>query len=182
MTEGAVVAVRETWPLSVDVSELLRIPGSSIAVRSTSPAEGFALVLAEVDEGSDLQIDLLLEALVDGVHVSGSVEAAVTLRCRRCLREIHERRRVDVDELASYPGEERDDAYPIAERRIDLGPMMRDVVVGQLPTDPLCRTDCRGLCPVCGRDRNEADCGHDDGPQDVRWGPLAELRDRLMGG
>jgi ribosomal protein L32 len=52
-----------------------------------------------------------------------------------------------------------DDLYPIVDDTIDLGPMVRDAIVLELPMAPLCRDDCRGLCPQCGADRNESECG-----------------------
>jgi uncharacterized protein len=48
-----------------------------------------------------------------------------------------------------------------------------------LPDKILCRIDCAGLCPVCGRDLNLDPHGHDDEELDTRWAALSELRDRL---
>jgi uncharacterized protein len=52
---------------------------------------------------------------------------------------------------------------------------VRDAIVLELPMAPLCRDDCRGLCPQCGADRNEADCGC-VAPADPRWANLDVLR------
>ena len=52
---------------------------------------------------------------------------------------------------------------------------MRDAIVLELPMAPLCREDCRGLCPQCGADRNEAECGC-VAPRDPRWANLDVLR------
>jgi uncharacterized protein len=52
-------------------------------------------------------------------------------------------------------------------------------VIVELPMAPVCRGDCRGLCPVCGADRNDTDCGHGDTPADPRWAALDALRERL---
>ena len=53
------------------------------------------------------------------------------------------------------PSPDDDELYPIADDTIDLGPLVRDAIVLELPSAPLCRPDCRGLCPHCGADRNE---------------------------
>lgn len=177
------VAKRETPPLSVDVSELLRAPGSGLRVTRASRIEGLGVSLAQVRPGSDIEIDLALDALVDAVHITGSVSAATQTRCGRCLTEIDDEIVVDVSEIAVYPdGDlEDEDAYPIVEGQLDLEPMIRDVIIEALPFAPLCRPDCNGLCPTCGADRNEIDCGHDRDPVDIRWAALDALRDRLEG-
>ena len=68
-----------------------------------------------------------------------------------------------------------DDLYPITDDTIDLGPLVRDAIVLELPMAPLCREDCLGLCPQCGADRNEAECSC-VAPRDPRWANLDVLR------
>jgi uncharacterized protein len=75
---------------------------------------------------------------------------------------------------ANEPPED-DDMYPIVDDRVDLGPLVRDAIVLELPMAPLCRDDCAGLCPVCGANRNEGDCGC-VAPRDPRWANLDVLR------
>jgi uncharacterized protein len=183
MAEGVLSALRDSQPLSVDVSDLLRTPGATKRVRHGSKMEGLAVPLAWVRDDSEVMIDLRLDALVDGVHVSGSIEGDVTRECRRCLTDVEEHVSLAVSEVFAYPGDEDGDeeAYPIADERIDLGPLVRDVVVLALPLNPLCRPDCKGLCPVCGVQRNDVDCGHSGEPTDIRWGPLEDLRRRMEG-
>jgi uncharacterized protein len=55
----------------------------------------------------------------------------------------------------------------------------RDVIALELPDQILCRPDCAGLCPVCGKDLNEEPHEHADVELDPRWSALEELRDRL---
>ena len=145
--------------------------------------EGLEVPLARVQEGSELQLDLRLDALVDGIRARGSVEGEVTVACRRCLTDVAQHTLVNIDELFVGEGEAvaDDQAYPLADEAVDLEPMLRDAIVLSLPSNPLCRPDCKGLCPVCGADRNELDCGHDGGRVDIRWGPLADLRRRMEG-
>lgn len=181
MAEGALITLRDTQPLSVDVSELLRRPGATLRLKRTVRMEGLTVPLARV-EGSDLTLDLRLDALADGLNLSGTVEGDLAFECRRCLTDVHERARWTVAEVFAEESDEDDpDAYPVIDESIDLEPMLRDAIVLALPANPLCRPDCKGLCPVCGADRNTTDCGHDAGRVDVRWGPLETLRERLEG-
>ena len=66
------------------------------------------------------------------------------------------------------------DANALGEDGIDLAPVVRDVVIAALPIRNLCRPDCKGLCPKCGADLNQADCGCDREVVDPR---LAALKD-----
>jgi len=87
---------------------------------------------------------------------------------------------VEVDELFLHRGEGHEgETYEIAGETIDLVPLVRDAIVLALPMNPLCRADCKGLCPVCGADRNRVDCGHTGERVDIRWGPLAGLREQM---
>jgi len=67
----------------------------------------------------------------------------------------------------------------LQDDRLDLSAWARDAVALALPDQILCREDCAGLCPVCGRDLNVEPHEHEDEGGDDRWAKLAELRDRL---
>jgi len=67
----------------------------------------------------------------------------------------------------------------VKDDQLDLTAWARDALVLELPDKILCREDCAGLCPVCGRDFNDAPHQHDDEELDSRWAALSELRDRL---
>jgi DUF177 domain-containing protein len=63
--------------------------------------------------------------------------------------------------------------------RLDLSAWAHDSVALALPEQILCRSDCAGLCPFCGKDLNAEPHEHDEDETDARWAALAELRDRL---
>jgi uncharacterized protein len=67
----------------------------------------------------------------------------------------------------------------VADDRLDLSGWARDALSLMLPDKILCRPDCAGLCPVCGRDLNAEPHEHEEEKDDPRWAALAELRDRL---
>ena len=180
MVQGALIAVRNLPLLSVDVSELLRRPGASERLETDKALAGIEVPLARIREGSSLHLDLRLEALVDGIHVSGPVEGHVTIECRRCLKEFDRSLTVDLDDVFFYPGEATDDdGYRVEGEAIDLEPAVRDAVMLALPLNPLCTDGCKGLCATCGADLNETDCGHSQGPVDIRWTGLEQLRRSL---
>jgi uncharacterized protein len=162
--------------LTVDVRDLVGNPGASREIHLEEPVGGLATPLAEVPADRLVEVDVLLESVVEGILVSGSVAGPVRLRCARCLTEFDDQVAVGVRELfASDPGEDSDE-YPLAGDEMDLEPMVRDAVVLQLPFSPLCRPDCLGLCERCGGDRNRNECACPP-EADPRWAGLEALFD-----
>jgi uncharacterized protein len=100
--------------------------------------------------------------------------------CMRCLTDASIPVRVASREYqATSPGESDELTTPyLAEGRLDLSAWARDAVALALPDKILCREDCAGLCPVCGRDNREPH-EHEGEQADPRWAALSELRDRL---
>ena len=67
----------------------------------------------------------------------------------------------------------------LQDDRLDLSAWARDALALELPDKILCRADCAGLCPVCGKNLNDEPHDHGEPEPDSRWSALAELRDRL---
>ncbi len=131
--------------------------------------------------GPDVMVRAIVESVVDGLLVRGTVTADARVACSRCLVEGDDQLAVDVLELFSgRAGAIADDAvdvgYGIVDATIDLATLLRDALAAAMPLRPLCRSGCAGLCPTCGADRNVAPCdGHPD-QLDQRWEALADLR------
>jgi len=101
--------------------------------------------------------------------------------CFRCLDDAVLDVPVEAREYqAANPagGEELQSQY-LADDKLDLSAWARDTIALELPDKILCRPDCAGLCPVCGRDLNADPHEHDDEQPDSRWAALAELKDKL---
>jgi uncharacterized protein len=145
-----------------------------------APAD-LGLELIKVPEGSDLDLDLRLESVSEGVLVSGSVRGSVEGECGRCLRPISDSIDVSIQELYAYAHSTTDETTDEDEvgrmqgDLIDLEPVLRDAVVLALPTNPLCRDDCPGLCPECGAHRDELPADHSHELADPRWAALRNL-------
>jgi uncharacterized protein len=175
-------------PLVLDTRELGRRPGSQREEVLTVPAPAeLGIEVLSVPEGSPVEIDLRLEAVMEGVLVTGAVTAALEGECVRCLEPIEDDVVARFQELYVYPDEhdkavEHDDHDLDDETNrlegdlLDLEPLLRDAVVLALPFQPLCQEDCEGLCAECGA-RLVEDPGHShEAPVDPRWAGLAELR------
>ncbi len=156
-------------PLRINAVELLRQPGAVRDVRVDVAAEPLD---AEHERlVGDIRVELRLTALNDGIDVDGTVSAGWATVCRRCLVDVSGTAVGVVDEL--YQIEPLDpDAYMIGDGQLDLAPLVRETVLLELETERLCRDDCAGLCPVCGVDRNHAECSCDTSVRDDRWAEL----------
>jgi len=140
--------------------------------------EGLSLETGRVQPA--LTFELRLDSLVEGILVSGQVQGVYDFDCSRCLSPFSEPFSVAVSEVLAYEGQPgAEDGYEISGDHAHLEPVVRDVVMLAMPLKPLCREDCKGLCPICGADLNAEDCGHDRRPTDLRWEPLARLRERV---
>jgi uncharacterized protein len=168
-------------PLVLDTRELGRRPGSQREESLTvdAPAE-LGIEVLRVPEGSPVDIDLRLEAVMEGVLVTGSAHAELSGECTRCLGAIDDEIDVSFQELFVYddvrqaPTEE-EDVRGLEGDLLDLEPVLRDAVVLALPFQPLCSEDCPGLCAECGaRLADDPDHAH-EAPVDPRWAALQGL-------
>ena len=172
--------------MRVPVTGLIGHPGETRALPgAVSPDEFGDAPWGPLAEGieSPVELDLHLDAVVEGILVRGTLGFTVRLACARCLEPQQRHLDVAVAELFVDPArrdheDEIEPGYEIIDdaTAIDLSTLARDALVIDLPVQVLCRDDCLGLCATCGADRNRQDCGHhDDDAPDPRWAALANL-------
>ncbi|WP_343035759.1 DUF177 domain-containing protein [Isoptericola sediminis] len=169
----------------LDTHELSRRPGTmrEVATVVAAPADLGTAVIG-VPEGADLTLGLRLEAVMEGVLVSGVVRGTAVGECARCLDPISQEVTVRVQELFVYPeraeaaeeagDEEAEDEALLIDDQADIEPVVRDSLVTALPFQPLCRPDCPGLCSECGA-RLEDDPEHHHDIVDPRWAALQTM-------
>ncbi len=165
-------------PLRVQVAELLRRPGTEkhLDLDTTPAAVGLHDERFRADE--PVRVHLRLESLTDGIVVRGHLDSTWHGVCRRCALPASGPLRSEVDER--YQSVVTDpDAFELTGDELDLVPMVREVLVLDAPVVPLCRDDCKGLCPHCGTDLNTGACGCAPAPADDRWAALDGLRAQL---
>jgi len=146
-----------------------------------------------------LHVDALLRKLEPRVLFKAKARAALVAPCGRCLTPVEVDVPVDfeitfVPAAPHDPVEERGHGDPprgrgassfeaesVDEERytgkvIDLDPAVREQVLLALPSYPVCQEGCKGLCPVCGTNLNERECGCDRHVPDPRWAGLEKLK------
>jgi uncharacterized protein len=171
-------------PWAFSTRELGRRPGTMRTYTRVVPAPegGLGLPTIGVPAGAPVELDLRLEAVTEGVYVSGTAYARLAGECARCLDPLTDEVTVEIGELFAYPDSatdettEEDELPRVVDEYLDLEQTVRDALVLELPLAPLCRPDCPGLCVECGE--KWADLAPDHGHEtlDPRW---AALRERL---
>lgn len=164
-------------PLVVNAVELLRRPGSTKDIDVVIAADDFEFNDTRIDD-TPIRVQLHLEALSDGIAVIGVATAQWHGECRRCLAPVHESADIAIDELYQITVTDPD-AFPIEADQLMLLPMVRENILVAVPLFLLCRPDCKGLCPQCGADLNDGECGCEAPITDDRWAALEDLKLRL---
>ncbi len=178
-----------------NVAQLLKEPvGATRNGRVNVSLTDLVPDLAKTQEGPEAGTDGLELSLagpvrlmhtVDGVMVQADLEGEVPVQCARCLEPVtvpievpvEEIYRPTLDVVTGQPirPEEEDQALWIDEHHIlDMTEVLRQDVLVALPVHVLCRDDCKGLCPTCGKNLNEGPC-ECPADTDPRWAVLRDL-------
>lgn len=163
--------------------------GDTLPLAGHVDEDGYRLGEHEFTLPAGLDYDLMLINAGEGILATGIVRAHVIGTCDRCLEPAEFDLAAEVDEyfLFKAPSEteslgddEEDVDFSLVgdDHTIDLSEALMSAVLMETPFVVLCREDCRGLCPVCGQNLNEHDCGHAAQAEEERLSesPFAVLR------
>ncbi len=181
-------------------------PSVQVDVDTISPEEGLTLDLRKpfdfffpegdgVVGASDVGINVSLTKVGNEIFAAGRVGGAVRLQCGRCLEEFNYFVEAEVyapflpkavggrepspNSEAEGPEEDEGDVNYYKGKTLNLYDVLRDQLFLALPLKPLCREECKGLCPSCGADLNEGPCSCKAIKGDRRLDALKKLKDKL---
>jgi len=114
-----------------------------------------------------------------GLLLQVKMAAATLTECVRCLTEFSQSLSADFSELYAFNKRSITESNLLLpeDGKIDLEPLLREYMYLSLPIKPLCKPDCKGLCPVCGENLNLIACGHMPETGDPRLSNLKSLLD-----
>ncbi len=163
--------------------------GDTLPVAGHMEQEGYQLGEHDFTLPDGLDYDLMLTNAGEGILATGIVRGHVVGTCDRCLERAEFDLAAEVDEYYLFHapsqtdslGEDEDDVdFSLVgdDHTIDLTEALVSAVLMDTPFVVLCREDCKGLCPVCGENLNERDCGHAAQIEEERLSssPFAALR------
>lgn len=137
--------------MQISLETLRNSPGKTFSYEFTQEAAVFDLT----EDGAcfDRPVEVRLEAVFrDGkFHVFGSMRTGLVSECSRCLQPF----------ILHLEGQWEDDLPAEAVQELDVIGLVREMYYTTLPLKPLCAEVCKGLCSICGADRNHEDCGCD---------------------
>lgn len=159
------------YPLRINVGFLIRQSiGASrdvhfefpeLTFRESEPGLGDELILDSFD--GVLHIGRTQQGLV----VQGEFSGKTTMQCVRCLNDFSQPLNATFDELYAFDYRSVSESGLIVpeDANVDFGPLVREYLLIEAPINPICRPDCKGLCPVCGEDLNRVVCAHASQPE-----------------
>lgn len=155
-------------PLVIAIDDRLESAGDALPLAGHLDVESYTLGDHDFALPEGLDYDLVLTNTGEGVLATGIVRAHAVGTCDRCLEPAGLDLAGEVDgyylfeepEVLSDDEDEADFELVSADRTIDLSGALVSALVMETPFVVLCREDCKGLCPVCGANLNEEDCGH----------------------
>lgn len=149
--------------------------------RTFAVPERIGAEMIGIPAGGDLDLDLRLESVSEGVLVTGTVGGATEGQCVRCLEPISGDVEISLTELFAYPDSateqttDEEDVARLIDDEVDLEQLIIDGVGTELPLSPVCDDDCAGLCVQCGVRLAEAGPDHGHEILDPRWAGLAKF-------
>ena len=173
------------YQVQFNVAQLLKEPIGS--VRRYDVQEDIRALAAEFPTTTPLTGRVQFLHTPDGVLVTGRLATAFATDCARCLApvqqqiefELEDEFKATVEVLTGAPivvDPEEDPALLIdAQHILNLGEIIRQELWLSQDLAPVCRPDCRGLCPTCGKDLNTGPCGCTVDEIDTRWTALKSL-------
>lgn len=145
-------------------------------------SRNFSFEEPDLTLGDDLLLstfhgDLNLTRTAQGVYAHGDFTADAEVECVRCLTHFLYPLHAKLDEMFTLPAHgEADPSLIIPENgMLDFNPLLREVFLLDIPMRPLCHTDCKGICPICGANQNETECHHAEETIDPRMEVLKAL-------
>ena len=112
-----------------------------------------------------------------GLIVQANFSGETKLECVRCLNEFQHSLDWEMTELFAFSEKSVSESGLLLpeDAHIDLEPLIREYALLEIPINPICKPDCKGLCPVCGEDLNQVDCEHKSIAKDLPFSALKGL-------
>jgi uncharacterized protein len=162
-------------PLRLNVGFLVN---SDVGVSNEFPFDFEKIKVADDLELRGFRGSAIVGRTPQGLLVSGEFECTFKVECVRCLREFDTTVSWEMTELFAFNEKSVTESGLILpdDAQINLAPLIRDYALTEVPISPVCKPDCKGLCPTCGQDLNKKDCGH---RADTNDSPFSALKDLL---
>jgi uncharacterized protein len=161
-------------PLRLNVGFLIN---ATIGTNRDFPFEYESMRLGEDFTVQDFAGNARFSRTPQGLLLQGEFSAKTGLECVRCLDPFTQTLNWIVTDLYAFDRRNITESGLLVpeDGQIDLEPLLREYALLEIPISPLHDPGCKGLCPVCGENLNQTDCGH----RPESGSPFAALKDLL---
>lgn len=164
--------------MRVDITEIAGIEGARIEVSEDIPAKSLDNGIAGIKIEGDVRVFLKITYTKGKIHAEGTASGIYSTRCARCLEDIRRDFTVELDEYfesrMEHQGDD-DDYYGYDGTTLDLTETLRDDILLSFPSAVLCDDNCKGICPMCGKNLNKGGCDCKKDDIDIRMEKLKDF-------
>ena len=175
--------MKQQSPFRINLHELPRRAGEMKEYHLDFQApDEIGVPLLAIPRGTKLDIEMRAESVDDGVLISGEINSFAKGECGRCLEPINEEISQRFQELFFYESrvsdnpDEDEDIFVMDGDFVDIEIPIRDAVILAMPLNPLCDSECEGLCPGCGEKWSTLAQDHSHESIDPRWKGLSDWK------
>ena len=163
-------------------NSLLRLNVGFIVHQSVGYSRDFPIEIPSISSGENFDFQeingtVIVSRTTEGLLVQVKGQAQAQMECVQCLEQIQQPLHLDFVEMFTFPthADEATELILPDDFNLDLYPLVRDYLYLDMPINPICKPDCKGLCPVCGENLNETICHHEEEEGDPRLEILKSL-------
>lgn len=163
--------------IKINVAEIQKKMVGEKSLKFELSAQELEITSEDLEITTPVKLVGTMSNVGDVLLLQANMSARVKRMCGRCLKEFSADTRAEVVEKFYPKGTEQieDDAFVYDSDVIDITEPLRESLLLAEPIQALCKQDCRGLCPVCGADLNDGDCGCDRFAVDPRLAALKQF-------
>ena len=166
----------------IDLSSIIKVPGARLEIDGFANGESAEFLGETYRFPNPLKVEGVIYNNGQSLTLEAQVSGFMLTDCARCLEETEVSVDFEINELLSRveDGADPDDEDIIIfeGHEIELDDIVTDNFLINMPGKYLCDEDCLGLCPTCGHNLNESDCGCNHEVIDPRWQALADIMNR----
>lgn len=165
----------------VNLSDVMTSEGRQISMEVPLEMTSFKSKMGKFEITEKSPVDFTFTNLEpEKAKVEGRVKLTFKTSCDRCLTEVPTMLDLNFERIVTSPDvmeedEDADDLSFMDGYQLDVETFVYNEIIGNWPAKILCKEDCKGLCPVCGQNRNVRDCGCDTFVPDPRMAVIQDI-------
>ena len=161
--------------MMIEMGYLFNRKGSSLPVELVETIDDVKDYPDVVEFVEPVRIEGTLKNEDDVFVLDAVAKTTALMECSSCLAPVRKELCFEIKERFAHTGRDDEETETFTGDQIDLADYVKRGIIGELPMRVECREDCKGLCPICGKDLNDGDCGCDRTIRDPRFESLRAL-------